>query len=70
MGHVNTVFHQILAFARKNQFNALVGRHDADRYVKSFTAWNHLVAMLFAQATGKDSLRDLEGMVYDGLIID
>ena len=60
MGHVNTVFHQILAFARKNRFSALVARHDADRYVKSFTAWSHLVTMLFAQATGKDSLRDLE----------
>ena len=60
MGHVNTVFHQILAFARKNRFKSLVDQHDADRYTKSFDAWSHFVAMTFAQATGKDSLRDLE----------
>ncbi len=60
MGHNNTVFHQILAFARKNQFQTLVKKHDADRYVKSFNAWSHLVTMIFAQATGKDSLRDIE----------
>ena len=60
MGHVNTVFNQILAFARKNQFHALVKKHNADHYVKSFDAWSHLVTMLFSQATGKDSLRDIE----------
>jgi len=35
-------------------------KHQADHYVKHFTTWDHLVTMLFAQATGKDSLRDLE----------
>lgn len=59
MGHVNTVFHQVLSFVRRGQFQQLVDKLDADRYVKSFDAWNHLVTMLFAQATGKDSLRDI-----------
>lgn len=60
MGHVNTVFHQILSFIRKDQFKALADQLDADRYVKKFDSWSHLVALLFAQATGKDSLRDLQ----------
>jgi hypothetical protein len=60
MGHVNTVFHQVLAFINKNRFKGLVEKHQADRYVKSFKSWPHLVAMLFAQATGKDSLRELK----------
>lgn len=60
MGHVNTVFHQILSLVRRPRFQALADSIDADRYVKSFDAWSHLVALLFAQAAGKDSLRDLE----------
>ncbi len=60
MGHVNTVFHQVLSFINKNQFNGLVEKQQSDRYVKSFKSWPHLVTMLYAQATGKDSLRDLQ----------
>ena len=60
MGHVNTVFHQVLSFVRRDQFKALAGQLDADRYVKDFDSWSHLTAMIFAQAAGKDSLRDLQ----------
>jgi Transposase DDE domain/Domain of unknown function (DUF4372) len=61
MGHVNTIFHQILSFVRRNQFQALADQLEADRYVKNFNSWNHLVTMIFSQAADKDSLRDLEG---------
>jgi hypothetical protein len=60
MGHVNTVFHQILAEIPRALVEKVSRSHQADHYVKSFTTWGHLVTMLFAQATGKDSLRDLE----------
>jgi len=60
MGHVNTVFHQILALIPRNKVDKLVEEHGGDHYVKRFDTWSHLVMMLFAQATGKDSLRDLE----------
>ncbi len=59
MGHVNTVFHQILAEIPRALVEKVSRSHRADHYVKSFRTWDHLVAMLFAQATGKDSLRDL-----------
>jgi len=59
MGHVNTIFHQILAFIPRNKFNNIVSKRQGDRYVKSFDTWSHLAMMLAAQALGKDSLRDL-----------
>ena len=58
--HSNTIFHQILQFIPKDRFHAFVGQHDADRYTKSCTTWNQFAVLLYAQATGKDSLRDIE----------
>lgn len=58
--HSNTIFHQILQFIPKDRFHAFVGQHDADRYTKSCTTWSQFVTLLYAQATGKDSLRDIE----------
>ncbi len=60
MGHVNTVFNQLLAFIPRYRFDCLVEKHQADKYVKIFTTYNQLQVMLYAQATGKDSLRELE----------
>ena len=41
-------------------FEDLVGKHKGDRYVKSFSSWDHLVAMLYAQLSGVRSLRELQ----------
>jgi len=60
MSHCNTIFNQLLGFLPRNEFNAFVGQHNADKYVKKLNAWNQLIALLFAQATGKDSLREIE----------
>jgi len=56
----NTIFNQLLSFLPKHQFNQFVGQHQADRYVKKLTTWNQLIALLYAQATSKKSLRDIE----------
>jgi len=37
-----------------------VGQHNADKYTKKLSCWNQLTIMLYAQATEKDSLRDIE----------
>lgn len=58
--HTNTIFHQILQFIPKDRFASFVGQHNADRYAKSCTAWNQFTVLMYAQATGKDSLRDIE----------
>lgn len=56
----NTIFNQLLSFLPKDKFNQFVGQHNADKWVKSLTTWNQFVALLYAQATGKDSLREIE----------
>ena len=58
--HANTIFHQVLQFIPKDKFHTFVGQHDADRYAKSCTTWNQFAVLLYAQATGKNSLRDIE----------
>ena len=60
MYHSTTIFNQLLSFVPKNHFRRFVGQHDADRYVKKLTTWNQFVVLMYAQATGKDSLRDIE----------
>ncbi|MBU0705875.1 IS4 family transposase [Patescibacteria group bacterium] len=60
MKQISTIFNQLLDFLPKNQFQGFIGQHKADRYVKNFTCWQQLLTLLYAQATGKDSLRDIE----------
>ena len=60
MHYTNTIFNQLLNFLPKHKFQNFVGQHQADRYVKKLDTWNQLVALLYAQSTGKDSLREIE----------
>jgi len=60
MYYSNTIFNQLLGFLPKYKFNQFVGQHNGDRYIKKLTTWNQLTALLYAQATGKKSLRDIE----------
>ena len=39
------------------RFQAAVDRVDGDAYDKSFKSWDHLVALIYAQLSGNDSLR-------------
>src|SRR3989339_12306 len=55
-----TVLNQLLNLMPHDQFDGFVGQHKADKYVKKLTCWNQLTILLYAQATGKDSLRDIE----------
>lgn len=60
MKHVNTIFRQLLDLLPRNRFDQFVGQHNADRYVKKMSCWNQFSIMLYAQAKGKESLRDIE----------
>ena len=53
------VFAQLTAFLNRTQFNNYVRKYDGDRYVKHFTCWNQLLAMMFGQLSNRESLRDL-----------
>jgi hypothetical protein len=58
--YTNTILNQLLNFLPKHKFQTFVGQHQADKYVKKLNTWNQLVALIYAQATGKDSLREIE----------
>ena len=40
------VFAQLTAFLNRTQFNNHVRKYDGDRYVKHFTCWNQLLAII------------------------
>lgn len=53
------VFSQIVAFLNRDRFNYLVRKYDGNRYVKHFTCWHQLLAMMFGQLCHREGLRDL-----------
>ena len=60
MSYSNTIFNQLLQFIPKDKFNQFVAQNQADKYVKKMTCWNQFIVLLYAQATGKESLREIE----------
>jgi len=60
MAYLNTILSQLLVHMPRHDFQSLVSQWEADRYVKRFTTWNHLVTLLYAQAGDKKSLRDIQ----------
>ena len=59
MAYFNTVFQQLLQILPRHEFESIVRKHQSNRYIKKFTCWNQLMTLLYSQATGKDSLRDI-----------
>ena len=53
------IFTQICDFLPKRVFDRLVDKYEGNKYVKSFTCWNHLLVLLFGQLSNRDGLRDL-----------
>ena len=55
-----SIFGTLLEAINRRQFQAIVDRHNGDAYVKCFTSWEHLVALVYAQFSASTSLRGLE----------
>jgi len=53
------VFAQLAEFLPRRVFDGMVEKYQGNRYVKHFTCWNQLLAMIFGQLSNRDSLRDL-----------
>ena len=53
------VFSQLVSFMDRNKFNYIVRKYNGDKYVKHFTCWNQLLALMFGQLSNRESLRDL-----------
>lgn len=60
MNYTNTIFNQLLDLLPRNRFDQFVGQHKADKYIKKMSCWNQFSIMLYAQAKGKESLREIE----------
>lgn len=61
MGYEPTVFNQLFNFIPRYVFEKSALAHGADRYARHFKAWHQFLVLLYAQATAKRSLRDIEG---------
>ena len=54
-----SLFSQLLREVPRDEFAALVHKHQAERNAKGFTCWTQFTAMLFAQVAHADSLREI-----------
>lgn len=53
------VFAQLTSFLNRSKFNRIVTKYQGDKYVKHFSCWNQLLAMMFGQLSNRESLRNL-----------
>ncbi len=58
--HYNSIFQQLFNFIPRHRFEKSVKKLSGDRYCKCFTAWKQFLTLLYAQISGKDSLREIE----------
>jgi FOG: Transposase and inactivated derivatives len=60
MNQGKTVFSQIMDYAPKNIFDQLVTEHKGNYRYRTFSCWDQLLCLSFAQLTFRESLRDIE----------
>ena len=58
--YYNSIYSQLFNFIPRYRFEKIVKKSGGDRYCKHFTAWKQFLTLLFAQISGKDSLREIE----------
>ena len=59
MAKYTSVLHQLLRHVPRDEFRAIVQRHQGDKGVRKLSCWGQFVALFFGQLTGQHSLRDL-----------
>lgn len=60
MQHYNSVFHSVLKQVPWRRFDQLVDEHGADKHVRTLTTKSQLIALMYAQLSGAQSLREIE----------
>ena len=58
--YYNSIHSQLFNFIPRYRFEKIVKKSGGGRYCKHFTAWKQFLTLLFAQFSGKDSLREIE----------
>ena len=56
----HTIFNQILQLIYRYNFNKCVDCYNGDSYTKRLNCWQQFIVLLFAQARGLKSLRDIQ----------
>ncbi len=59
MRYRDSIFASLLKPISRPGFKAIVARHDADAYAKTFSSWDHLVTLIFARLASVSSLRGI-----------
>ena len=60
MENNRTIFSQITDFLPQPEFRKCVERYRGNHKIQSFTCWDQLLCMAFAQLTHRESLRDIQ----------
>lgn len=58
MAYNNTIFRQMLQLISRLEFQSIVNHHKGDYRVRKLNCWTQFVHLLFAQFSGRHSLRD------------
>lgn len=60
MAHTSTVLAQLLRLVPRHEFQSLAKRHHRGQRLRKSSRWDQFVALLMAQLSGRQSLRDIE----------
>ena len=53
------IFNQLIKFIDKTEIRRIAKQHGAERYVKKFTTYHHVIVMLFVSLEGYHSIREV-----------
>jgi Domain of unknown function (DUF4372)/Transposase DDE domain len=59
MNSGRTIFAQLLDYLPMHEFRKCVARYHGDHRIKTFSCWDQLLCMIFAQLAYRESLRDI-----------
>ena len=59
MAHYNTIINQIAAILPRHEFEYLANIHHMGQKFRSFNRWSQFLAMMIAQLSSRNSLRDV-----------
>ena len=65
--YYNSIYSQLFNVIPRYRFEKIVKKSGEDRYCKQFTAWKQFLTLLFAQISGKDSLREIENALIGAI---
>lgn len=60
MAQIPYIFNQLIHYIPRDHFEHLVKKYNGNSGVKEYSCWKHLLVLIWAQLTGRTSLRDIE----------